>query len=204
MELTREVQQQLVAPFDASVIDVRAGATNSDKSRALALPYADARAYQQRLDEVCGPACWSVSYRRLSERAIVCRLTICGVVREDVGECADTKNENFWTVASAQAFKRACAAFGLGRYLYSLPTVWAEYDSQRKAFKNPRRVVADILGRAELAISTQAYEHEQPAAPVVEHDPERRDLIARVATQRRCNPSKLVNVETAALRRMLA
>jgi len=42
--------------------------------------------------------------------------------------------ENAATSAEAQAFKRACSAFGLGRYIYSVPQVWAEYDPQRRQF----------------------------------------------------------------------
>ena len=36
------------------------------------------------------------------------------------------------TTAEAQAFKRACSKFGLGRYLYDLPIHWMPYDSQKK------------------------------------------------------------------------
>ena len=35
----------------------------------------------------------------IGERAIRCRLTILGVVREDVGECASAGDENAWTSA---------------------------------------------------------------------------------------------------------
>jgi hypothetical protein len=48
------------------------------------------------------------------------------VTREDVGE-AEKGDPNQATSAAMQAFKRACAAFGLGRYLYTdLPQLWVE------------------------------------------------------------------------------
>ncbi len=68
----------------------------------------------------------NVEYLPIGERAIRCRLTILGVVREDVGECAQASDENAWTSATMQAFKRACSAFGLGRYLYNLPKPWVD------------------------------------------------------------------------------
>jgi len=45
------------------------------------------------------------------------------------------EDENCFTVASAQAFKRACVAFGLGRYLYDLPKdQWFDYDPKTRQF----------------------------------------------------------------------
>jgi hypothetical protein len=40
----------------------------------------------------------------------------------------DASDENAATSAEAQAFKRACVAFGLGRYLYDLPKQELPYD----------------------------------------------------------------------------
>jgi hypothetical protein len=48
------------------------------------------------------------------------------------------------TSAASQAFKRACAAFGLGRYLYSLPQVWADYDQKSKQIVDAAGVVAQM------------------------------------------------------------
>lgn len=78
---------------------------------------------------------WSVSYTPWGDR-IVCHLTINGVTRSSTGEpdSQSEKSEIAGTAAEAQAFKRACAMFGLGRYLYNLPSVWAEYDSERRQF----------------------------------------------------------------------
>lgn len=115
------------------------------------------RAYQARLDEVAGPDGWSVRYRTLGDRAVICRLTVLRISREDVGEadpeaCPGPRsgNANAWTSAVAQSFKRACASFGLGRYLYSLPRLWAEYDPQKKALKAPQKIVEQMYGEARL------------------------------------------------------
>ncbi|MBX2997920.1 MAG: hypothetical protein KF893_05370 [Caldilineaceae bacterium] len=130
----QEILKELSKPFHPSHITWKPGVLNRDKNKALALAYADLRAYQNRLDEVCGMN-WSVSYTPWGDR-IVCHLTINGVTRSSTGEpdSQSEKSEIAGTAAEAQAFKRACAMFGLGRYLYNLPTVWCEFDSERKQF----------------------------------------------------------------------
>lgn len=125
---------QLAAPFHPSRITWKPGALSGKKDKALALAYADLRAYQTRLDEVCGLD-WSVAYTPWGER-IICHLTIGGVTRSSTGEpdSDSDRNENSGSVAEAMAFKRACAMFGLGRYLYSLPSLWVEYDAANGRF----------------------------------------------------------------------
>lgn len=147
----------LTRPFPVHLVEVKPRSLNQEKTRALALAYVDMRAYQARLDEVVGPDGWSVRYRTLGDRAVICRLTVLGISREDVGEadpeaCPGPRsgNVNAWTSAVAQSFKRACASFGLGRYLYSLPRLWAEYDPQKKALKTPQKIVERMYKEARL------------------------------------------------------
>lgn len=137
------IHAKLCKPFAAALVELKPGATTQDKSRALCMPFVDSRAYQTRLDRVVGPEGWSVEYRPLSDRAVLCRLTILGVTREDVGEC-NANDENAATSAVAQSFKRACSAFGLGRYLYSLPQIWAAYDAQKRQVVDVAGVVAQM------------------------------------------------------------
>jgi hypothetical protein len=142
-ETLNDAHVLLCKPFAPSLIELKPGAITGDKSRALAMPFVDSRAYQTRLDRVVGPAGWSVEYRPLSDRAVLCRLTILGVTREDVGEC-NASDENAATSAVAQSFKRACSAFGLGRYLYSLPQIWAQYDEKKRQIVDVSGVVAQM------------------------------------------------------------
>ena len=131
---------ELETPFPPELVEFKPGAVASSGDRALALAYVDARAYQSRLD-ASAPG-WSNTYRREypdGRVVIVCVLTVAGVTREAVGECLLASDDgrienNAATSAEAQAFKRACAMFGLGRYLYALPQVWADYDPQRRRF----------------------------------------------------------------------
>jgi len=128
-----EVLDDLRKPFHPSQVIWKPGAVKGE--RALALAYADLRAYMNRLDEVCGSD-WSVAYEPWGEDRIICRWTILGVTRSSTGETTNEaeRSEIGGTVAEAQAFKRACSMFGLGRYLYNLPTGWADYDPASKKF----------------------------------------------------------------------
>ena len=125
---------ELSKPFHPTRITWRAGAVKGDKTKAMALAYADPRAYMERLDAVCGMD-WAVSYTPWADK-IICHVTINGITRSSTGEPDkdSERNELSGTVAEAQAFKRACAMFGLGRYLYEMPTMWVEYDAENKRF----------------------------------------------------------------------
>lgn len=131
---------ELSKPFHPSRITWRPGALTGKKDKALALAYADLRAYQNRLDEVCGME-WSVSYTPWGDR-IICHLTINGITRSSTGEpdSDSERSEIAGTTAEAQAFKRACAMFGLGRYLYNLPSLWVEYDVPNQRFTEKAKV----------------------------------------------------------------
>jgi hypothetical protein len=162
--------EELRKPFHPSQVTFKPGAIAKSGDRALALAYGDLRAYQNRLDEVCGGD-WSVSYTPWGDR-IICNLTIFGVTRSSTGEPDNDseRNEIAGTVAEAQAFKRACAMFGLGRYLYTLPSMWAEYDKERRQFSEPAK--AKLLG-----VITQHYRRsagpKQEMAELFPEGPER-------------------------------
>lgn len=132
MEL-QQMMAELRKPFHPARISWKPGAVKGE--RALAMAYADLRVYMDRLDEVCGGD-WSVAYDPWGPDRIICRLTIAGVTRSSTGESSaeSDRNEIGGTVAEAQAMKRACAMFGLGRYLYALPTTWADYDAKTRQF----------------------------------------------------------------------
>jgi hypothetical protein len=141
--MLEELTTELSKPFEPKDVSWKPQATSGD--RALAIAYADARAYQDRLNQVAGSD-WSDSYTVLDGGAVVlCELTVCGVTRSDVGE-ADPGDRNTATSALAQAFKRAAVKFGVGRYLYDLPKTWVDWDAQRKRFTpEARRELRAVL-----------------------------------------------------------
>ena len=139
-----EAAPWLLKPFRQQDVELKPTATTKDRARALASPYVDMRCYFARLDKICGPESWS-STLTLTDRGAVCALTIFGVTKSASGDYPrDAGDENPATSAEAQAFKRACSAFGLGRYLYSLPQVWAAYDDGKKQIIDAAGVVAQM------------------------------------------------------------
>jgi hypothetical protein len=167
----------LKQPFHPSEIYWKPGSVSKDGAKALALPYATLRAYQNRLDDVCGVA-WSVTYLPWGER-IICNLTIGGVTRSSTGEpdSQSEKSEIAGTAAEAQAFKRACAMWTLGRYLYHLPSVWVDYDAQARQFTEQAKaklhgIVALHYQRAmqsETEAEGSSQSTDMEAAPAGEH-----------------------------------
>lgn len=174
--LTRETMQELSKPFQPDDITWRVGSVSKRGDKASALAYADLRAYQRRLDEIVGPD-WQVTFTPWGDR-IICNLTILGILRSSSGEgdAQAEKSEIAGTSAEAQAFKRACSMFGLGRYLYDeLDSPWVEIDEYKKftdaGLNKLKQLVNSHYARAAKATvghrGAQAGQPDRPA-PVVE------------------------------------
>ena len=153
------LHQQLSQPFSSEHIQYRAGTVSRDKKRAQALPYAEPRVYEDRLNQVC-PGAWNVSFAPWGER-IICSLTIHGLTRSSTGE-----SDQAGTSAEAQAFKRACSKFGLGRFLYRMDAPWVRYDEDKKRLaEQPRPVLPRSSKTQGSDSSTQEGEQEQRDRP---------------------------------------
>jgi len=148
-----QVRQFVIAledPFDPREIKWRVTNTTSDRRRGQVIAYADPRAYTDRLNALFTVRGWTREYTvqviqnfERKERGngdgiisgkivVTCRVTIDGMgSHSGLGEeWAD--NENAGTSAEAQAFKRACSCFGLGRYLYDLGGNWVDLDERKQ------------------------------------------------------------------------
>jgi hypothetical protein len=161
-ERLQNIRELLSEPFDPSEIKWRVTATSTQQGkhgpqkRGQIVAYADQRAYTDRLNEVFGEWGWTRSYdvqvaQNFERRApgdkkqtavaakvvVVSTVTIHGLgSHTGIGEeWAD--DQNAATRAEAQAFKRACACFGLGRYLYDLDTVWVDLDQYNRPVRTP-------------------------------------------------------------------
>lgn len=136
MTTLAEIAAQLEEPFAISDIDLlpKGKSEHDGKTMCMGLPYADVRVYEDRLNKLA-PGEWSTPPPLaivVGQKLVVyVSVTVCGVTHTDVGEAA-AGGENAATESWAQAFKRACSQFGLGRYLYSLNKVWVPYNAQRK------------------------------------------------------------------------
>lgn len=122
--------ENLREPFPPEDIDWRPGSTNREKTRAMALAYLNARAVMDRLDEVCGPGNWRDEYVAGPQGGVICRLSIRvdgeWVAKEDGAENTDVEAVKG---GISDALKRAAVKWGVGRYLYNLPSQWVECEA---------------------------------------------------------------------------
>src|SRR5438552_7800639 len=130
----------LSAPFHSKEVKFKPQVVQGH--RALALAYVDARVIQDRLDEVLGVEGWQDEYECLPDGTVVCRLRLRlgegWVTKMDVGGPSEQPDEGDRRKAAfSDALKRAAVKFGVGRYLYRLPSQWVDYDPQKRQFVRP-------------------------------------------------------------------
>jgi hypothetical protein len=159
-EYTEDEVRRLVAaleePFDPQKIKWRVTNTTKDRTRGQVMAYADQRAYTDRLNAIFTVRGWTRKYRveminnlerktshesesqMVGKVVVTCEVSIYGLgTHSGIGE-EWTDNENAGTAAEAQAFKRACACFGLGRYLYDLEGGWVDLDNKKQSKSTPK------------------------------------------------------------------
>jgi hypothetical protein len=147
----RQIIGDLEVPFDPSVIEWRVTNTAKDKRRGQAMPYADQRAYTDRLNALVTPAGWTRKYtiqtsanfqrgkdqKTVAKVFVTCELTILGLGSHSATGEEWADDDNAGTSAEAQAFKRACSCFGLGRYFYYFTGVWVDINDRKRPKKIP-------------------------------------------------------------------
>jgi hypothetical protein len=153
-ERIKEMVAALEVPFDPSQIEWRVMNTtkNQQPARGQVVPYADQRAYTDRLNTLFTPAGWtrkytihtSANFERSKDQKLVAKVLVtCEVTIFGLGSHSATGEEwadddNAGTAAEAQAFKRACACFGLGRYLYYFTGSWVDLDDRKRPKSVPQ------------------------------------------------------------------
>jgi len=152
--------EELAKPFDPNEVELKVQATTQDRKRGMVVAYVDARTVMDRLDAVIGPGNWRDSYYVSTDKEVDGKRVvevICvreWIEKQDVGE-GDTLK-----AATSDALKRAAVKFGVGRYLYKLPKVWADLD-ERGQIKDYEAVKARLLSG-----EATSHEPERPARPV--------------------------------------
>ena len=123
-----EIRKKLAAPFKAEEIEwrIQQASVSGDKIWAMCLAYVQARAIQDRLDDVLGIDGWKVEYKFPSEFGVIAALSLringVWITKEDGAEQTDIEA---FKGGISSALKRSASAFGLGRYLYDLETGFA-------------------------------------------------------------------------------
>lgn len=132
-----EAARELAAPFAPDEIQFRPGMVKGNRASALA--FVDARAVMDRLDEVFGVEGWSDEYTVLADGSVTCRLKCLlagrSVTKQDVGSPSEQPDGgDRMKAAYSDALKRVAVKFGVGRYLYNLPSQWCDYDPAKRTF----------------------------------------------------------------------
>ena len=130
-----DLLKKLREPFRKEELEFRVGAINNDKSMGLALAYVQARAIQNRLDELFGVDGWTVSYKEISA-GFICSLSIKindrWVTKEDGAGMTEYESVKG---GISNSFKRvASSGFGIGRYLYNAKKNWYPIRQQGKGY----------------------------------------------------------------------
>ena len=160
-EQIRDRLAALTEPFPSQLIEWRVTNTTRDRrgNRGQVVAYADPRAYTDRLNAILSPLGWTREYTvqtvqnferpqrgddgkketTITAKVLVtCRVTLFGLGTHcGTGEEWAT-DQNALTRAEAQAFKRTCSCFGLGRYFYDLPRTWVDLDEHNRPLELPR------------------------------------------------------------------
>lgn len=168
--------KQLKDPFDPKFVKWRVGATNKDKTKGIALAYIDSREVMKRFDKVCKIGGWQNRMIPLTD-GFICEID----VRID-GEWITRSNAAGNTQVEAvkggasDAFKRAGASWGVGRYLYYLPNIWVPIIPQGRSYvlaetpdlpgwAKPDPNIVDWETVAELEVDLNTSGDEDPIDP---------------------------------------
>lgn len=119
--------EQLKAPFDPKFVKWRIGQVNKKGDKATAFAYLDAREIYKRLDDVCGVGGWQDRVTELNKGGFIGEIGILidgqWVWKSDAADFTDMEAIKG---GASSAIKRAAAVWGIGRYLYYMPTVWVK------------------------------------------------------------------------------
>ena len=135
-----EINAYMELPFRSVDLSWRVLSKNTTSRQARVIPYARRQAYMKRLDFLFGPSGWSQTFgvstvsniqreKYIGNKSTLITtgkvLVTSTISINSMGTKSSTgegwaDDENGSTRAEAQAFRRACAEFGMGRYLRDL------------------------------------------------------------------------------------
>lgn len=121
---------ELRRPFTPGAVKwkIQTNPRPEQNKKAMIVAHIDARLVAARLNMVAPE--WSDEFEEGLHGSVLCRLTVCGHTRTDVGWDEARDGEGNVTDAGikglySDAFKRAAVQFGVGAFLYSLPRQYA-------------------------------------------------------------------------------
>lgn len=135
-------------PFPASDVSWRLQYVNEQKMQGIAVPYLDARAVADRLDEVVGQNRWKDSYTPWHEcvtgkKTKSSQLCTISIYDDELGQWIEktdgAEDSDIEAVKGglSDAFKRAAVKWNIGRYLYSFNSVWVNVEARKESYIIP-------------------------------------------------------------------
>jgi hypothetical protein len=103
-------------PFTKEAVRFKVQTVFKEASGCIIVGYIDARLASERLNYVMGGR-WHDEYEPLADGLMLCRLTVDGVTRIDVG--SGYKGKGLYS----DALKRAAVKFGVGQSIYAIPQI---------------------------------------------------------------------------------
>lgn len=133
-------------PQDALDWRVQRSWMKDGKPWAVIVPYIDSRVIMNRLDDVCGPAGWQNTYNPDFAGGILCGIGIkidnewvwkydgAEIAPEDDSPNPEKSKNRIDPIKSSftNAFKRAAVQWGIGRYIYKIPSSFAVFGEKGK------------------------------------------------------------------------
>lgn len=183
------IMSALAEPFKASEVKWKPQSVKGN--RALAICYVDCRVVQDRLDDVLGVENWQDSYDIVPDGSVVCRLSLKiggeWITKTDVGSPSEQPDGgDRLKAAFSDALKRAAVKFGVGRYIYRLPNVWADYDPTKRQFVSVPQLPFWALPKGTApAKPAPATQPDPPPPPPKAEIKSLADLAAAVANLKR-------------------
>ena len=134
-------------PFSVDDISWKIQSKTKDGKKGMVVPFLDARAISNRLDEVVGQNNWKDSYEKWhtytqkargydDDKIIESQLCTIFIYDEErsewIGKTDGAENTDFESIKGgiSDAFKRAAVKWNIGRYLYQFEGKWIDLEEQ--------------------------------------------------------------------------
>jgi len=181
--MQHDIQNELSAPFDDSDIEWRLQWASEEKGTGIAVPYVTNRAIQNRLDKTVGVDGWKNEYipwhndgKKASQ---LCGISIYFESRgEWITKFDGAEDSEIESVKGglSDSMKRSAVQWGIGRYLYSMDTVYVDVEkpgktvvikksSQAKLDEAHQRTVRKMFGAGQPTQQPQPAPQSARTAP---------------------------------------
>ncbi len=175
---------RLSAFFREDDIEWKPMRVSADGRRAMAAAYVTNRAIMDRLDAVCGRDGWRNEFVSGPDGGVLCGLSI-RTAHGWLTKWDGAENTDIEPVKGglSSAMRRAAVQWGIGRYLYDLPTQWVSLN-EKGYFKEPPRIDPAFLPAphgdgAAVAAEQAPVPAARPAKPAPQATPRRERKQAR-------------------------